>query len=355
MSMDDIRKAIAVLREFLAGFYSKANDMSTANRRAINYLVRHPDYRSVVLDAFKIVLRNSLSPDTFLNLVQREANRADINDSGKAREFLQSVARALSFPNILVRRSKRSESSRSQAGLDDSDHLRFVQSTGDDVDVARAIERIQKGPDSVREQAVLELANWGHTEALQPLFELLGVQDQRVRWAAIQALWRLGGPAVVDRIIPLLKDDDDVIRTLAAYALGQMRDERAIEPLISSLNDASSGVQLAASLALGRFGSQVVPRFMECIEMQECNTDKLDHSFRAMVDPDAVEPLTTALTNSNPQVRVHAARFLANFDDERARQSLQKALADPDPDVRHDAKVSLSMLTSKPGTEFESD
>lgn len=87
--------------------------------------------------------------------------------------------------------------------------------------------------------------------------ELLNHSDYVVRTRATCILVDFGGEDKIKHIARVLKDDDnELVRHEAAFSLGQMCDSQGIEPLAdATLNDPSMFVRHEAAIALGVIGS----------------------------------------------------------------------------------------------------
>ena len=159
----------------------------------------------------------------------------------------------------------------------------------------------------------------------------------------------LSDARAVEPLIRALSDEDSLVRRVAAYALGQFRDKRAIQPLIAAFDDETFGVRLSASLALGQIGACAVEPLLHASINGYSN--EAEHALRTMNDAPRVliSPLLAALKHEDRRMRVVAAKFLMHVDDQMHRviPALRKALADPDGEVRHYAKVTLSVLEEK--------
>jgi HEAT repeat protein len=108
--------------------------------------------------------------------------------------------------------------------------------------------------DGVSRSAARELGRIGHSHAIKPLADMLGVAE--VNEAAAEALIRMGAKAV-DVLIPLLRSENAVIRRTTARVLGEIRDVRAVEPLMAALqDDGDYAVRTAAADALGQIKHQ---------------------------------------------------------------------------------------------------
>ena len=103
----------------------------------------------------------------------------------------------------------------------------------------------------VRDRALDALRTFGDS-FIEPVISLLEDDNEDVRAAAVQVASLIGDPRAVPGTIRLLQDKDWWVRIAAADMLGHMKDTRAVEPLINSLADAE--VKWAAIEALGRIG-----------------------------------------------------------------------------------------------------
>jgi HEAT repeat protein len=181
--------------------------------------------------------------------------------------------------------------------------------------------------------------------AAEPLIDVLQDKAKDVRWAAAEALDKIGwlpdegdigaaywvakrewdrsvkiGAPAVEPLTNALKDRESAVREAAARALGKIDDPRALEPLIAALQAKESDVRKAAARALGRIG-----------------------------DPRAVEPIIAALKDDDKDVRCAAAYALDRIGDPRAVEPLILALKDDDKDVRRAAANALVGLYQQTG------
>ncbi|HUX78005.1 MAG TPA: HEAT repeat domain-containing protein, partial [Anaerolineae bacterium] len=117
---------------------------------------------------------------------------------------------------------------------------------------------------------------------------------------------------LVGLIKALSYQKDASVREKAAKALGEIGDTQAVEPLITALKDSDMDVRRAAVEALGQSG-----------------------------DARAVDPLITALKDGAVDVRQAAAGALGQSGDARAVDPLIAALKDSAGDVRQAASGAL--------------
>jgi HEAT repeat protein len=112
-----------------------------------------------------------------------------------------------------------------------------------------------KDPDVwVRTGAIEALGNIGSSEAVEPLIAMFTDRYWNVRDAAVEALVKIGEPAV-ERLIEILNQRHPALIEYAARALGAIGDEQAIEPLTDALFDDLKRVRKAAAAALEKLGA----------------------------------------------------------------------------------------------------
>src|SRR5262249_1292902 len=136
------------------------------------------------------------------------------------------------------------------------------------------------GDRQVREEAARVLARRRFDEAVGPVSEWLSSADKATRLlaaeilgeirshkaippltrilgdtaAAVGALGKIGGAAVVQPIVGRLEDEATPVRREAAERLIVLGDARAVVPLLERLEDTTKEVRIAAVRAIGRIG-----------------------------------------------------------------------------------------------------
>lgn len=171
---------------------------------------------------------------------------------------------------------------------------------------------INKNDPKLRLAAAEALGEIGDARAVQPL--MIALRHQYFRSTAIKALVKIGGPAV-ESLIAALNDTDGDMRWAAAEALGKIGDPRAVEPLIANLSDTYLYARRYAAEALGKIS-----------------------------DTRALEPLIAAMSDEDVIMRRFAAEALNRIGDARAAKSLTAALSDEDSDVRRFAAEALEKI-----------
>lgn len=82
------------------------------------------------------------------------------------------------------------------------------------------------------------------------------LDDDEVRWAAIDALGRLGSPAAIQPLVELLKDPRDLVRMEVLNGLARMKDERLM-PVLTHTRDTD------ASLVVRRRANEITEALVE--------------------------------------------------------------------------------------------
>jgi HEAT repeat protein len=192
----------------------------------------------------------------------------------------------------------------------------------------RVIEPLKKAlkdrDDEVPWYAAEALGNMRDERAVDALIGALKDVRSRVRLKALEALIKIGEPAVEPLIKTLEKDEPT--RVYAAEALGNMRDERAVDALIGALKDVRSRVRSKAAWALGEIGDMraIIPlTTMLSDNIDEVRINAIDALIK-IGSESVVAPLIDAL-NDIPVIREKAAKALGNIGDSAAVDPLANA------------------------------
>jgi HEAT repeat protein len=209
------------------------------------------------------------------------------------------------------------------------------------------------GPSSARLWSVEKLASYGDL-ALEPLSIALKDKDKKVRFAATEALMRLGQEIPV-RIVQL-KDKDEKVRSYAARALGFIDwnaspalaekaasrsavAESAVTALIEALGDKEELVRHNAVEALGKIGrsaEKAVPALLGVLKDEDSGLRKPAAVALGRIGRNA-GPRNAGPRNAGPR---NADPTVA----EKAVQGLIEALGGKDKYLRRAAAVSLYHL-----------
>jgi HEAT repeat protein len=121
--------------------------------------------------------------------------------------------------------------------------------------------------DEVRaENAVPKLVDLGE-EAIPALLELTRSEDVDHRWWGLRVLAQSPHVSQqAERLIPFLNDPAREVRQCAALGLSIKPEERAIQPLVQALSDEDSMVSSLAVNALVKIGKPAVPALIEVVK-----------------------------------------------------------------------------------------
>lgn len=212
--------------------------------------------------------------------------------------------------------------------------------------LATALDTRGEDP-AVRAVALRALGRIRHPLAVTPLIEALGSAETWFPPRAAEMLVRIGEPAVEPLTRLLLDQAAPIVpRRWAAQILGEVRDRRALLGLHGALSDVDAELRAKAARALGnlaqersvqplldRLLSDPIPFVRTCVAraLGQLSTER------------TVEFLVEALSDPEWWVRLRAVEGLAQLG-EPARQVLQGALHDNDPQVAHEAARALEGL-----------
>jgi len=133
----------------------------------------------------------------------------------------------------------------------------------------------------------------------------------------------------------LLQDEDPKRRMGAAHSLGDPAYGQAAMPLIQALNDSEPGVRSEAAAALGRRGEgQAIEPLIGTLADPERQVRRDAVEALAAIGSPAVDPLTSALNESDNITEAGAAAALGLIGEESSAQPLIQAFGNGDHAVR---------------------
>lgn len=183
---------------------------------------------------------------------------------------------------------------------------------------------------------------------VEGLIELLEGEDRDIQDRALDALVRIGEPAV-EPLIRILEDtySYDNTRSLAATALGTIGTP-AINPLIESLKKWQTNSRKFACEAFVKMGSKGVEPLINYIKTNYKSENDCDGPVSAlcMIKEPAVEPLINTLKDSNPHVAAKAAYILGEIGDARAISPLLTFIVNADKKVRVNSIEALGRFAN---------
>ncbi|SHE47891.1 putative membrane-bound dehydrogenase domain-containing protein [Fodinibius roseus] len=166
----------------------------------------------------------------------------------------------------------------------------------------------------VREKALEAVVQQGG-RAVAALQNLLSSPKEKVRTAAVFALYRIGTAEANDAARSALTDESDQVRTAAARVAGLAKDMGAIEKLEELVQaDESPAVQRQAATALGQIGDPIAVDAL--LRAADGVSDRfLEHAIiHSLVTLGDSDPLVEALTSTSNQVRKAALTALDQMD-----------------------------------------
>lgn len=205
----------------------------------------------------------------------------------------------------------------------------------------------------VRKAAVDRAVRWHDAgEMARALVDVLAATDDvGARNAALEALERLGAPAV-DALVAALEVDQPH-RKFLLDALGGLADPRAVPALARGLDDPDPNVQVAAAEALGRIGGPAAEAALLACADRSSGMVQLT-ALDALAQAGAVVPATRALRWADvPVVRVSALRLLGNARDPAALPTLVAALGDRTRRAREAAIEALARYVDDGATDAQ--
>jgi HEAT repeat protein/lysophospholipase L1-like esterase len=210
----------------------------------------------------------------------------------------------------------------------------------------------------VRVESARALAMVGQAErprVLPELFARLEDPREHVRWAAAQALFKMGlhPPDDISPLARALGNGDAYVRGFAAFNLGEMGEaaSAAVPALIQALAREDGYGRGGASSALAKMGPAAVDAVPALVDgVKSADPDRRWKAARVLgrIGPGAraaVAPLVHALeADLDERVRANAARALGRIDPSASADMLRRARADTDEAVRREAAEALKAL-----------
>jgi HEAT repeat protein len=171
-----------------------------------------------------------------------------------------------------------------------------------------------------RDDAIGALAALGET-AIPALGKALKSGDAEARIAVVDALERIGTPAVTDALLTAFGDADEDVRYEAVEALGVVRDRRAVQPLLARYaKDNDDQVRYEILTTLGLIGD---PAAGELLVAETRSEDRYERMW-------AMDALCTMKHESAPRLVVTLLRDSDIYVRRQVLSSCPKALDTPD-------------------------
>jgi HEAT repeat protein len=180
------------------------------------------------------------------------------------------------------------------------------------------------------------------TQLIQKARTELGSPDEEVRRGAIAALPSEWLPGAVSLFVEAMGDTSWRVRKEAVGRMAKWPDPAgAVPALIAALSeDANVGLRNAAVEALAAIGKPAVQPLLTALSAGGDHRKLIIDALGAIGDTGSVEPLCTALEDSDENVRAAAAEALGRIGGPRVGEALRKQL------VRDDLLARLAALES---------
>ena len=235
--------------------------------------------------------------------------------------------------------------------LQDSDYWfrrrRAAETLAQIGDPGSLIEALKHDDRHVRRSAAGALVQWGDTQTVDPLVQVVWDEDNCVRRRAVEALGKIGDARAVKPLVEVLRQDDDWrVRHAAAEAMGNIRDRSAVESLIAALGDDEWPVRWMAAKALGKIRDpRAVGPLIEALKGDWPAQWTVAEALGQLEDQRAVGSLVATLQNreGNKYVR-HAAVEALGWIGEPIQQPLINVLRKGDEETRQGAVAALGQM-----------
>jgi HEAT repeat protein len=228
-------------------------------------------------------------------------------------------------------------------GQKDAAHLEALRVLADDGDSEAAAE-LSAASTSGSPPELRALAATGNASAVKALISQLNSGGSNVL-ATLEALAQSGSALAIAPLADRLQDQAPEIRGAAVEGLGTLASQHdIIDRIKPALDDKSGYVRIKAAAALFRLGDMSGATMLQELWTAESEKSRLIAAQAMASQPDAlwmdqVRRLTSA---GEPEVRIGAARLIAPYDPQLARQIIDSGMADSNPAIRNMAAESLS-------------
>lgn len=193
-------------------------------------------------------------------------------------------------------------------------------------------------------QAMVEaLGEIGDPEAVPALLEMLRHESTWMRHAAVKALGEIGDPQAAPALLEMLRNRDEYIRREAAKALGKIGDPRAAPALLEMLRNRDEYVRWEAAKALNQIGPPAVSALLEALRDKDANVRQAAVEGMVKIGPQAVPALCKVLRDESEWVRQAAEQALGKIGPPTV-PALLEALWDKDENVRRVAAELLAKI-----------
>ena len=159
-------------------------------------------------------------------------------------------------------------------------NCRFLHLRSNVASLQDLLNDLTSGSEARAEKAVPALIELGN-EAVPALLELTRSSEADNRWWGLRVLAQ-APQAQAEWLVPFLSDPAREVRQCAALGLALKRDENATEALVRALSDEDSMVSSLAVNALVKIGSPAVPALIDTVK--DGSQSARIHALRALAE-----------------------------------------------------------------------
>lgn len=206
-------------------------------------------------------------------------------------------------------------------------------------DIRGLVNLLSKSDYRVRNQAADALGRIG-TPAISALNYRAGHGDVVTRLGIVEAMTRIRSPGSIPVLIRILADDpSNEMRWIAAIALGEVGDTGNIPHLLRALEDRDKYVRYGSARSLERLGWR--PQNEEDkVKLRVCLQE---WSAIPGIGHVPTGVLLKYFDDPDPRIRASVVTVLGMVGDPRADEVCDRALGDPDPEVRWKASLAFPL------------
>lgn len=195
------------------------------------------------------------------------------------------------------------------------------------------------------ERVVIEDHHLSMAEAsASALIDFLGDLELPVRFAAADALGRMGKPAARPLVAEALTSADKDVRSNATAALTTIGTV-AVPELIEAVKSGTPTQRVGAATALGDLGAvRAVPALISALSAVEQDVRLTARDSLVTLGEPGVDLLIEAMANANAFTRLHSAEALGEIGDDRAAEVLLEHINDDHRQVRLAATYAVGKV-----------
>jgi HEAT repeat protein len=232
-------------------------------------------------------------------------------------------------------------------GQKDAARLEALRALADDGDSAAAAE-LAAASASGSPAELRVLAATGNESAVKALISQLNSGGSNVP-TTIEALANSSSELVIAPLTNLLQHPSPEIRAAAVEGLGTLGGQHdVIDRLKSVLSDQSGYVRVKAAAALFRLGDMSGAAMLQELWTADSEKSRLIAAQAMASQPDAawMDHVRRLTSSAEPEVRIGAARLIAPYDPQLARQIIDSGMADSNPAIHNMAAEFLSEVVA---------